>query len=1197
MPKRTDIRRILIIGSGPIQIGQAAEFDFSGSQACRSAREEGYEVVLVNSNPATIQTDVEMAEAVYCEPLDLASLTQIIAKERPDGVLAGMGGQTALNLVSELAEAGVLDKYNVRLLGTPLAAIADAEDRDLFKKTMQRIGEPVALAAVANTVPDCIRVAEDTIGRYPVLVRPAYTLGGLGGGVAHDRAQLAEVAAKGLAYSRIHQVLIEESLLGWAEYEYEVMRDGADNCITVCNMENLDPMGVHTGESIVVAPSQTLSDRDHQMLRASALRCIRALKIEGGCNVQFAFQRDTGDYRVIEVNPRVSRSSALASKATGYPIARVATKIALGMTLDEIPNAVTGETVAAFEPTLDYVITKIPRWPFDKFRTVDPRLGTQMKSTGEVMAIGRNIEESLMKAVRSLEVDADSLDAPVSWDDEQLEMQLEVATHLRLWAVAEAVRRGWDTTRIRAACGYDRFFIDKIRNVLAMEDRLRAAPGDTALLAAAKRLGFSDTHIARLWEQDEATVAAARRTAGIIPDYKMVDTCAAEFAARTPYYYSTYDPVDAGAGLPADRDPTERRRRCLVLGSGPIRIGQGIEFDYCCVHAAWALREEGVATLLLNNNPETVSTDFDTADRLYFDPLTLEDVMHVIERERPDGVLVQFGGQTAINLALPLEAALAARPDLPTKIWGTPPAAIDLAEDRDKFNRLMRTLGVRQPDAGIASGDDEAVEIARRIGYPVLVRPSYVLGGRAMMVVHDEAELRDYVRDAVRVSKKHPLLVDRFLHRAIEVDVDAVCDGDDVLIGAVMEHVEEAGVHSGDSTTVIPTQNLPDDVVATLEDATRKIALALGTRGLINIQFAVQLPRRMRAGLDPPGKTDVQGKAEMPAEADTGRAADAAGKADPLAESDALGETDAPQVFIIEANPRSSRTVPYVAKATGVPLAKIAAKVCVGRKLKDLGYTQPPRPDHVAVKAPVFPFLKLPGVDSILGPEMKSTGEVMGIADDYPTAYAKAMEAAGNGLPTDGTVFVSVARPDRARVIASVRALVEQGFAIVATAGTAADLRVSGIEVTTVYKLSDRKSPDAIDLIKRKQVQLVINTPSPDMEGPQRRDGYQMRRAAVEHEVPFLATIEAAEVAVGAIRAKRAAAGRFPVRSLQEYAAATRGARRVGPQPVGVASGRRRTDARIDPRTAASRGPSGGPRRGAPARPRKGTRQEGDRAA
>src|SRR5688572_6537190 len=740
MPKRTDVKKILIIGSGPIQIGQAAEFDFSGSQACRAAREEGYKVVLVNSNPATIQTDVETAESVYVEPLTVSSLTSIIEKERPDGVLAGMGGQTALNLVSELAEAGVLEKYGVKLLGTPLQAIADAEDRDLFKKVMERIGEPVAKAKVAETVEQALDIVHNYIGRYPALIRPAYTLGGLGGGVAHDDEELKELTAKGLAYSRIHQVLIEESLLGWLEFEYEVMRDGKDNCIIICNMENLDPMGVHTGESIVVAPSQTLSDADHQTLRTASLRIIRALRIEGGCNVQFAFKKDTGEYRVIEVNPRVSRSSALASKATGYPIARVAAKVALGMSLDEIPNAITRKTVASFEPTLDYVVTKIPRWPFDKFRTVDPRIGTQMKSTGEVMAIGRCIEESLLKAVRSLEIDADSLDAPTIWNDKQLEEAVRVATHQRLFAVAEALHRGWTVKRIHDLSGYDPFFLHKMRNALGAEDMLRRQPGDAKALAKAKRLGLSDPQIARLWQWDEERLAQFRHDKGIVPDYKMVDTCAAEFEAKTPYYYSTYDPVDKGANLPADKPLSQRRKRVLVLGSGPIRIGQGIEFDYCCVHAAWALREEGMSVILQNNNPETVSTDFDTSDRLYFDPLTLEDVMHVIAREEPDGVLVQFVGHTAINLALPLEAALKARPHLKTKIWGTSPAAIDLAEDREKFNALMRKLGIPQPEAGMSFSDEEAVKVATRIGYPVLVRPSYVLGGRAMMVVYNEEE-------------------------------------------------------------------------------------------------------------------------------------------------------------------------------------------------------------------------------------------------------------------------------------------------------------------------------------------------------------------------------------------------------------------------------------------------------------------------
>jgi carbamoyl-phosphate synthase large subunit len=1114
MPKRTDVEKVLIIGSGPIQIGQAAEFDFSGSQACRAVREEGYKVVLVNSNPATIMTDAGMADAVYVEPLTVPSVAAIIEKERPDGVLAGMGGQTALNLVSELAEAGVLEKFGVRLLGTPLSAIADAEDRDLFKKVMERIGEPVAKADVAQSVDDALRIVRDLIGRYPVLVRPAYTLGGLGGGVAHDEAELRELVQKGLAYSRIHQVLIEESLLGWLEYEYEVMRDGKDNCIIICNMENLDPMGVHTGESIVVAPSQTLSDADHQTLRTASLRIIRALRIEGGCNVQFALRKETGEYRVIEVNPRVSRSSALASKATGYPIARVAAKVALGMSLDEIPNAITRKTVASFEPTLDYVVTKIPRWPFDKFRTVDPRIGTQMKSTGEVMAIGRCIEESLLKAVRSLEVDADSLDAPTAWDDAKLEEAVRVATHQRLFAVAEALRRGWPVARVHDLSGYDPFFLHKIRNIIDLEKAITRNPKDARLLAQAKRWGFADSHICRLqgaewsWE-NEAAVTRGRHAAGLLPDYKMVDTCAAEFEAKTPYYYSTYEATSPpstpsgglaeGPGKPSKQAsvpsvtsvvPAEKaasKKRVLVLGSGPIRIGQGIEFDYCCVHAAWAIREEGMECILLNNNPETVSTDFDTSDRLYFEPLTLEDVMHCIERERPDGVLVQFGGQTAINLALPLEAALAARPDLPTRIWGTQPSAIDLAEDREKFNALMRKLGIPQPEAGIAFEAEEAVATAARIGYPVLVRPSYVLGGRAMQVVHNEAELRDYIRDAVRVSKKTPVLIDRFLARAIEIDVDAVCDGTEVLVGAIMEHVEEAGVHSGDSTTVIPAQNIAPETLRTLEEHTRRIALALGTKGLINIQFAVQ------------GRT----------------------------------------VYVLEANPRSSRTVPYVAKATGMPLAKLAAKVALGRTLKDLRVERPAI-RHVAVKAPVFPFLKLPGVDAVLGPEMKSTGEVMGIAPDYPTAYAKAMEAAGNTLPTEGTVFVSVTRLDRPRILGTVEHLSKMGFDIVATKGTAADLAAAGIPVTVVYKVSDRQAPDAIDLIRQGKVQLIINTPSADMEGPQKRDGYQMRRVAVECQVPFLATVEAAQIAAQAIVAKRRLEGRFEVHSLQEYAGAGR---------------------------------------------------------
>ncbi|MBW3583938.1 MAG: carbamoyl-phosphate synthase large subunit [Euryarchaeota archaeon] len=1126
MPKREDIKTVMIIGSGPIQIGQAAEFDFSGSQACKSVREEGYRVILVNSNPATIQTDAEMADAVYVEPLTVESVEAIIAKERPDGILSGMGGQTALNVCSELAAAGVLDKYGVELLGTQLKAIEDSEDRDLFKKMMERIGEPVPKADVAHSVEEAKEVMQRLGLSFPVLIRPAYTLGGTGGGIAYhddpdegaDRDSLTAIVRRGIAYSRTRQVLIEESVLGWKEYEYEVMRDSADNCITICNMENLDAMGVHTGESIVVAPAQTLSDADHQRLRTAALKIIRALKIEGGCNVQFAFDHDTGDYRVIEVNPRVSRSSALASKATGYPIARVAAKIAFGMTLDEIPNAITGKTFAAFEPTLDYVIMKIPRWPFDKFRSVDRRIGTQMKSTGEVMSIGRNIEEAVLKAVRSLEIDHDTLLAPDKWTDDQLREVMEKPTHKRLWVVVEALRRGWSHEDVHRHSDYDPFFLQKFQNIIDMERALAAegkeigtldaegrptrdldalqrsgaseAPGDLdpERLAAAKRMGMADAYIAKVSGLLETEVMDQRHRYGIRPVYKMVDTCAAEFEARTPYYYSTYEAVADGTDPEVAKGVrTDRTRKCVILGSGPIRIGQGVEFDYCCVHAAWALREAGIETVMINNNPETVSTDFDTSDTLYFEPLTLEDVMEIIEHEDPDGVLVQFGGQTAINLALPLERELARRPHLKAQIWGTPPSAIDLAEDRDKFNGLMRELNIPQPEGGTGTSAEEVKALAAKIGYPVLVRPSYVLGGRAMEIVGSEEQLMTYLDEAVRVSKSHPILVDRFLGNATEIDVDAVCDGEKVLVGAIMEHIEEAGVHSGDSTCTVPPPALPDDIQTTLKLYTKRVAKALGTQGLINIQYAVK-----------------EGK-----------------------------------VYIIEANPRSSRTVPYVSKATGVPLAKIAARVAIGERLSDLDVPEPIT-DVYAVKAPVFPFLKLTGLDTILSPEMKSTGEVMGIDKDLGRAYWKAMEAAGNPLPGSGTAFVSVQAVDRDELLPVASQLVEMGFDLVATRGTAAYLREFDVPVETVYKVHERMAPDAIDLMRGGRIRLIINTASDTYEAPERRDGYQMRRVAVEMQIPFLATMAAARAGVHAIRSHKKGTG-IEVESLQGHYGRTRG--------------------------------------------------------
>ena len=1053
MPKREDLKRIMVIGSGPIVIGQAAEFDFSGSQACRSVREEGYTTVLVNSNPATIQTDTEIADVVYIEPLDADTVSKIIEKEKVDGILAGMGGQTALNLCSELAEMGVLEKYGVELLGTKTRAIALSEDRELFRKMMLSLGEPIPRSKTVNSIEEARRAVGE-IGGYPVLVRPAYTLGGTGGGIAGNEEELTHIVGRGLIYSRIRQVLIEESVVGWKEFEYEVMRDSRDNTIIVCNMENLDPMGIHTGESIVVAPAQTLSDADHQRLRSAALKIIRALEIEGGANIQFAVNPANGDYRIIEVNPRVSRSSALASKATGYPIARVAAKIAVGMTLDEIPNAITKKTCSAFEPSIDYIVAKIPRWPFDKFRTVDRRLGTQMKSTGEVMAIGRNFQEALLKAVRSLEIDRVGLEND-GWTDDEVRRLLDEPTDLRLHAIAEALRRGVSEDEVCSRTGWDIFFVDKIKGMMQLEAKLKDG-SDATQLALAKKHGFSDEYIAALsgisWEDSREAV----KSAGARPTYKMVDTCAAEFEAETPYFYSTYESE-------CEARPSSNRK-IVIVGSGPIRIGQGIEFDYCCVHASLALKEDGVDAVIVNNNPETVSTDFDISTRLYFEPITAEDVLNVIEKEDADGVMLQFGGQTAINLAIPLQKALEGRK---TEVLGTSPDAIDLAEDRERFSKLMDELGIAQPASGTGFSFEEVRSLAEGIGYPVLIRPSYVLGGRAMEIVFNESELETYMRSAAKVSKKHPILVDKYLTHAVEIDVDAVCDGKDVYIGGIMEHIEEAGVHSGDATMVLPPQTLPTDALDDIRSITRRVALALNTIGLLNLQLAYKDGR----------------------------------------------------VFMLEANPRASRTVPIISKATGVPLAKVATRVMLGRPLRDLGLAGEVEMRHVAVKASVFPFLKLPGVDSILGPEMKSTGEVMGIATSYPAAVWKALNAAGQRLPGDGNVYVSVADEDKESVIDAVGRLAGLGFGIFATKGTATYLRSKGLDVTTVYRISENIAPDALSLMRAGEVQMIVNTPT-ESSGA-RRDGYMMRRLAVEMEIPMFTTVEGASAAVSAMEHAR----------------------------------------------------------------------------
>ncbi|NLN71597.1 MAG: carbamoyl-phosphate synthase large subunit [Thermoplasmatales archaeon] len=1061
-------KKLMVIGSGPIVIGQAAEFDFSGSQACKSIMEEGYPTVLVNSNPATIQTDTDMADSVYIEPLQADMIEKIIIKEGVDGILAGMGGQTALNICSELAENGALERHGVKLLGTQPGAIAMSEDREMFKEAMEKIGEPVPLSRSVHTIAEA-KEAVEFIGRYPVLVRPAYTLGGTGGGIAHNESELEEICARGLAYSRIHQVLIEESVLGWKEYEYEVMRDSDDNCIIICNMENLDAMGIHTGESIVCAPCLTLSDRDHQRLRTASIKVIRALGIEGGCNVQFALDPETKEYRLIEVNPRVSRSSALASKATGYPIARISAKIAVGYTLDEIPNKITGNTCAAFEPALDYVVVKIPRWPFDKFRTVDRHLGTQMKSTGEIMAIGRNFEEALLKGIRSLEIGTSYLE-PQNFTAAELMDELEEATDRRIFAIADAIRVGMHPEEIAAIAKWDIFFVRKIENIINMERRLESEKMTDELMREAKRMGFADSTIADLTGRKQEEVRAGRKKMGIIPTFKMVDTCAAEFAAVTPYFYSTY-------GNGCESVPNKQNKRVVIIGGGPIRIGQGIEFDYCCVHGIMALQDAGVEAIMINNNPETVSTDFDISDRLYFEPLTLESVLDILEKEDADGVIVQYGGQTSVNLAVDLERALEGSR---TRVLGTSPDDMDIAEDRRRFSELMDKLNIRQPESGTGYSFEEARSIAERIGYPVLVRPSYVLGGRAMEIVYSEDELRTYVETAVKVSRNHPILVDKYLNEAIEVDVDLVADGKDVFIGGMMEHVEYAGVHSGDATMVLPPFTLSGEIMERMKEISSDVALVLNIKGLMNLQLAVK-----------------------------------------------DGE-----VWMIEANPRSSRTVPFISKATGIPLAKVGTRVMLGESLEEQGYGSGYKEvDHFAVKASVFPFLKLVGVDSILTPEMKSTGEVMGIDKDFHTAYYKAMIAAGNRLPMTGGVYITVNDQDKPEVLESARTLTDLGFTVYATKGTSTFLRRNGVNTTTVFRVSENQKPNALGLMRDGKINMIINTPS--MKSGARRDGYMMRRVAVELEIPFLTTANGANAAVGAIKTAR---GRdMTVHSLREF--------------------------------------------------------------
>lgn len=1056
MPRDESINKVLIIGSGPIQIGQAAEFDYSGSQACKSLREEGIETVLVNSNPATIQTDMEMADRVYVEPLTPEIVAKIIEKEKPDAVLPTMGGQTGLNVATGLAEMGALE--GVRVIGSSIETIRNVEDRDLFDSFMKKLNEPVPAARAVNSVEEALEAVEE-IG-YPVIVRPAFTLGGTGGGVAHNRDELIEIATRGLEMSFINQVLIDQSVLGWKEFEYEVMRDRNDTCIIVCNMENIDPMGIHTGESVVVAPAQTLSDEDNQRLRDAAIKIIRALGIEGGCNIQFAVHPQTGEYKVIEVNPRVSRSSALASKATGYPIAKIAAKIAVGMTLDEIENDITKETPASFEPSIDYIVTKIPRWPFDKFRGISREIGVQMKSTGEVMAIGRTLEESLNKAIRSLDIGADGfMEIPYTRKD------LENPTDLRLFQIYTALKDGMGIDEIHELTSIDPFFLEKIWNIVNFESSLtRESLRDPRVLLKAKRMGFSDSRLASITGLSESEIRSLRLKNNIKPVYKMVDTCAAEFEAKTPYYYGCYDLED--------EVEVSDRKKVLIIGSGPIRIGQGIEFDYCCVHAAMALTEDGYETIMVNNNPETVSTDYDISDKLYFEPLTLEDVLAVIDKEKPEGVVVQFGGQTSINLAVPLA-------EEGVRILGTPHESIDRVEDRERFTRVLDKLGIPQAPYGIAKSFEDAREVAERIGYPVLVRPSYVLGGRAMEIVYDEMELEEYMKEAVRVSPEHPILVDKFLEDAIEVDVDALSDGTDVYIGGIMEHIEEAGVHSGDSACVIPPQSIPQEIIETIKEYTRKLALELDVVGLINIQYAVK------------------------------------------PDSD-------PAVYILEANPRASRTVPFVSKATGVPLAKIAARLMMGAKLSDLGLTEEKEIDHVAVKESVFPFIKLPGADSVLGPEMKSTGEAMGIDENFGIAYYKSQLSASMDLLTEGKVFISVRDQDKDKIADIVKKASDLGFRIMATRGTAR--AVSDIADIEVVRKVSQGSPNIRDSILNGEVGLIINTPSGKQSAD---DGYLIRRMAVELGIPYVTTLAGARAALNAIEAVRL--GRITVKSLDEY--------------------------------------------------------------
>lgn len=1043
MPKKEYLKKVMVIGSGPIIIGQAAEFDYAGSQACRALKEEGLEVVLVNSNPATIMTDTHIADRVYIEPLTVDFVEEIISKERPDGLLATLGGQAGLNLAVQLSEKGVLQKYKVELLGTSLKAIKKAEDRELFKETMQKIGEPVAESAIVENIEDAAKFAEQ-IG-YPVIVRPAYTMGGTGGGIADNRQELEDIVDRGLKYSMIGQVLIERSVAGWKEIEYEVMRDGADNCITVCNMENFDPVGVHTGDSIVVAPTQTLTDHEYQMLRSASLRIIRELGIEGGCNAQYALDTKTNNYYIIEVNPRVSRSSALASKATGYPIAKVSAKIAIGYTLDEITNAVTQKTKACFEPALDYCVVKFPRWPFDKFALADHTLGTQMKATGEVMSIDRSFEGAILKAVRSLEIGVDYLSMAhvAAWDDATVVKSLALINDERIFVIAEALRRRLaDVDKINEITKIDKWFIRKLKHIVDVELKLKHESLTKDLMLLAKRIGMADQSIAKITGKKMMDIRKLRKSMHILPYYKMVDTCAAEFEAATPYYYSTFRAQE-------DEARPSNRIKVIVLGSGPIRIGQGVEFDYCSVHSVWALREMGIEAIIINNNPETVSTDFDISDRLYFEPLTAEDVLNIIDKEKPEGVIVQFGGQTAINLASALQKA-------GVKILGTSVDDIDRAEDRERFDELLEKTHILRPRGESVTTVEAAVKAANDITYPCVIRPSYVLGGRAMEIVYNEDELRDYMARAVKVSPQHPVLIDHYMEGK-EVEVDAICDGKDVVIPGIMEHIERAGIHSGDSIAVYPPQTLSARVIYTIVDYTKRLALGLNVKGLMNVQYII------------------------------------------------LNE----HVYVIEVNPRSSRTVPFLSKVTDIKMVNIATRIALGHTLKELNYHSgmiTPKP-YVALKAPVFSFSKMQDVDISLGPEMKSTGEVMGIDYHYSRALYKAITGAGMNIPTKGTILFTVADRDKEEMQQLAKAFSELGFNIVATEGTAQAIKKLGIAVDVVGKVHESKG-DILEMIKDSKINMVINTLTPGKKSF--NDGFKIRRSTVEHGIACLTALDTA---------------------------------------------------------------------------------------